>query len=154
MENIKNYLIDIILVISLIGMTIFNIKEYGTSKMSPNEKIKNEFSQVFEKTENYYLINNILTVEEKAEILKTLKQNTPKEKEIVFNNILKEKEEEISQIGNYQKEKWKEEYDQKEKLSTILEKITDFESPMFRIIFLVALFIVSFFLFILPSIRF
>jgi hypothetical protein len=78
------------------------------NNLSPEKKINNEFRIVF-KEEEFYLLDNILTVGEKEKVLLGLKENTPEVKKELFNKILIEKEKEISLIGNYKKEEWKKE---------------------------------------------
>ena len=79
------------------------------NNLSPEKKINNEFRIVFKEEEEFYLLDNILTVGEKEKVLLGLKENTPEVKKELFNKILIEKEKEISLIGNYKKEEWKKE---------------------------------------------
>ena len=59
--------------------------------LSPEKKIENEFRIVFEEEEEFYLLDNILTVGEKEKVLLDLKENTPEVKKKQFNKKLKEK---------------------------------------------------------------
>lgn len=109
------------------------------------EKINNQFQEVFFKTKDYYLLNNILNIEEKQKILFKLNNNTPEEKEKIFENLILEKSEEIKNIGNYQKEEWKKSYE-------TTKKIMDFpQTRTFRIIVAISLVLFGlFYLFIFP----
>ena len=103
--------------------------------LSPEKKIENEFRIVFEEEEEFYLLDNILTVGEKEKVLLDLKENTPEVKKELFNKILMEKEEEISLIGNYKKEEWKKENENIISFENKIRKVWDFiKSPAVKIL--------------------
>ena len=112
--------------------------------LSPEKKIENEFRIVFEEEEEFYLLDNILTVGEKEKVLLDLKENTPEEKKELFNKILMEKEEEISLIGNYKKEEWKKENENIISFENKIRKVWDFiKSPAVKILGLVILILIA-----------
>ena len=112
--------------------------------LSPEKKIENEFRIVFEEEEEFYLLNNILTVREKEKVLLDLKENTPEVKKELFNKILMEKEEEISLIGNYKKEEWKKENENIISFENKIRKVWDFiKSPAVKILGLVILILIA-----------
>lgn len=108
------------------------------------KKIENEFRIVFEEEEEFYLLDNILTVGEKEKVLLDLKENTPEVKKELFNKILMEKEEEISLIGNYKKEEWKKENENIISFENKIRKVWDFiKSPAVKILGLVILILIA-----------
>ena len=112
--------------------------------LSPEKKIENEFRIVFEEEEEFYLLDNILTVGEKEKVLLDLKENTPEVKKELFNKILMEKEEEISWIGNYKKEEWKKENENIISFENKIRKVWDFiKSPAVKILGLVILILIA-----------
>ena len=112
--------------------------------LSPEKKIENEFRIVFEEEEEFYLLDNILTVGEKEKVLLDLKENTPEVKKELFNKILMEKEEEISLIGNYKKEEWKKENENLISFENKIRKVWDFiKSPAVKILGLVILILIA-----------
>jgi hypothetical protein len=112
--------------------------------LSPEKKIENEFRIVFEEEEEFYLLDNILTVGEKEKVLLDLKENTPEVKKELFNKILMEKEEEISLIGNYKKEEWKKENENIISFENKIRKVWDFiKSPAVKILGLVILILIA-----------
>ena len=112
--------------------------------LSPEKKIENEFRIVFEEEEEFYLLDNILTVREKEKVLLDLKENTPEVKKELFNKILMEKEEEISLIGNYKKEEWKKENENIISFENKIRKVWDFiKSPAVKILGLVILILIA-----------
>ena len=112
--------------------------------LSPEKKIENEFRIVFEEEEEFYLLDNILTVGEKEKVLLDLKENTPEVKKELFNKILMEKEEEISLIGNYKKEEWKKENENIIRFENKIRKVWDFiKSPAVKILGLVILILIA-----------
>lgn len=98
----------------------------GQKAISPEKEINDEFRIVFEQEEEFYLLDNILTVKEKEKTLLNLKENTPEVKKELFNKILMEKKEEISLIGNYKKEEWKKENESIISFENKIRKTWDF----------------------------
>lgn len=113
--------------------------------LSPEKKIENEFRIVFEE-EEFYLLDNILTVGEKEKVLLGLKENTPEVKKELFNKILIEKEKEISLIGNYKKEEWKKENESIRSFENKARIVLDFiQSPLVKILGLMIIIGISIF---------
>ena len=112
--------------------------------LSPEKKIEDEFRMVFEEEEEFYLLDNILTVKEKEKTLLNLKENTPEVKKELFNKILMEKEEEISLIGNYKKEEWKKENESIISFENKIRKTWDFiQSPAVKILGLIIVILIA-----------
>lgn len=119
---------------------------FQRANMTVEEKRVAEFSRVFNETKNFYLLDNILTPEEKDKVLLSLGNDSKEEKEIIFDNLLKEKEGEIAAIGQYQKDEWKKEYEEDQKIRNFLKKTVNFPKTwLFR--FLFSIMIISFGLF-------
>ena len=112
--------------------------------LSPEKKIEDEFRMVFEEEEEFYLLDNILTVKEKEKTLLNLKENTPEVKKELFNKILMEKKEEISLIGNYKKEDWKKENESIISFENKIRKTWDFiQSPAVKILGLMIVILIA-----------
>mgnify|MGYP000987044705 CR=1 FL=1 len=112
--------------------------------LSPEKKIEDEFRMVFEEEEEFYLLDNILTVKEKEKTLLNLKENTPEVKKELFNKILMEKKEEISLIGNYKKEEWKKENESIISFENKIRKTWDFiQSPAVKILGLMIVILIA-----------
>lgn len=112
--------------------------------LSPEKKIKDEFRIVFKEEEEFYLLDNILTVGEKEKVLLDLKENTPEVKKELFNKILMEKKEEISLIGNYKKEEWKKENESIISFENKIRKTWDFiQSPAVKILGLMIVILIA-----------
>ena len=124
---------------------------YKSSKWSfPRKKINDEFRIVF-KEEEFYLLDNILTVGEKEKVLLGLKENTPEVKKELFNKILIEKEKEISLIGNYKKEEWKKENESIRSFENKARIVLDFiQSPLVKILGLMIIIGISIFVLFRP----
>lgn len=120
--------------------------------LSPEKKINNEFRIVFKEEEEFYLLDNILTVGEKEKVLLGLKENTPEVKKELFNKILIEKEKEISLIGNYKKEKWKKENESIRSLENKARIVLNFilQSPLVKILGLMIIIGMSIFVLFRP----
>ena len=119
--------------------------------LSPEKKIENEFRIVFEEEEEFYLLDNILTVGEKEKVLLGLKENTPEVKKELFNKILIEKEKEISLIGNYKKEEWKKENESIRSFENKARIVLDFiQSPLVKILGLMIIIGISIFVLFRP----
>lgn len=116
----------------------------GQKAISPEKKINDEFRIVFEQEEEFYLLDNILTVKEKEKTLLNLKENTPEVKKELFNKILMEKKEEISLIGNYKKEEWKKENESIISFENKIRKTWDFiQSPAVKILGLMIVILIA-----------
>ena len=116
----------------------------GQKAISPEKKINDEFRIVFEQEEEFYLLDNILTVKEKEKTLLNLKENTPEVKKELFNKILMEKKEEISLIGNYNKEEWKKENESIISFENKIRKTWDFiQSPAVKILGLMIVILIA-----------
>ena len=116
----------------------------GQKAISPEKKINDEFRIVFEQEEEFYLLDNILTVKEKEKTLLNLKENTPEVKKELFNKILMEKKEEISLIGNYKKEEWKKENESIISVENKIRKTWDFiQSPAVKILGLMIVILIA-----------
>lgn len=114
------------------------------------KKINDEFRIVF-KEEEFYLLDNILTVGEKEKVLLGLKENTPEVKKELFNKILIEKEKEISLIGNYKKEEWKKENESIRSFENKARIVLDFiQSPLVKILGLMIIIGISIFVLFRP----
>lgn len=114
--------------------------------LSPEKKINDEFRIVFKEEEEFYLLDNILTVGEKEKVLLGLKENTPEVKKELFNKILIEKEKEISLIGNYKKEEWKKENESIRSFENKARIVLDFiQSPLVKILGLMIIIGISIF---------
>ncbi|GEM_PF-6997319 len=112
--------------------------------LSPEKKINDEFRIVFKEEEEFYLLDNILTVGEKEKVLLDLKENTPEVKKELFNKILMEKKEEISLIGNYKKEEWKKENESIISFENKIRKTWDFiQSPAVKILGLMIVILIA-----------
>lgn len=120
--------------------------------LSPEKKINNEFRIVFKEEEEFYLLDNILTVGEKEKVLLGLKENTPEVKKELFNKILIEKEKEISLIGNYKKEEWKKENESIRSFENKARIVLDFfiQSPLVKILGLMIIIGISIFVLFRP----
>lgn len=119
--------------------------------LSPEKKINDEFRIVFKEEEEFYLLDNILTVEEKEKVLLGLKENTPEVKKELFNKILIEKEKEISLIGNYKKEEWKKENESIRSFENKARIVLDFiQSPLVKILGLMIIIGISIFVLFRP----
>lgn len=127
----KSFFIFIfIFVIGLIGYGADSYQNY-----IDRNKVKEEFTTVFQEAEEFYLLDNILSIEEKEKVLQTLPANTVKEKEKVIQEILKEKEEAIKNIGEYKKQKWKKDIEDQKKFNKSIQSREEAILPM--MIFLV-----------------
>ncbi|OFL29796.1 hypothetical protein HMPREF2775_05150 [Fusobacterium sp. HMSC064B12] len=116
----------------------------GQKAISPEKEINDEFRIVFEQEEEFYLLDNILTVKEKEKTLLNLKENTPEVKKELFNKILMEKKEEISLIGNYKKEEWKKENESIISFENKIRKTWDFiQSPAVKILGLMIVILIA-----------
>ena len=116
----------------------------GQKAISPEKEINDEFRIVFEQEEEFYLLDNILTVKEKEKTLLNLKENTPEVKKELFNKILMEKKEEISWIGNYKKEEWKKENESIISFENKIRKTWDFiQSPAVKILGLMIVILIA-----------
>ena len=116
----------------------------GQKAISPEKEINDEFRIVFEQEEEFYLLDNILTVKEKEKTLLNLKENTPEVKKELFNKILMEKKEEISLIGNYKKEEWKKENESIISFENKIRKTWDFiQSPAVKILSLMIVILIA-----------
>lgn len=119
--------------------------------LSPEKKINDEFRIVFKEEEEFYLLDNILTVGEKEKVLLGLKENTPEVKKELFNKILIEKEKEISLIGNYKKEEWKKENESIRSFENKARIVLDFiQSPLVKILGLMIIIGISIFVLFRP----
>lgn len=114
---------------------IFVIGLIGYGADSYQNKVREEFTTVFQEAEEFYLLDNILNIEEKEKVLQTLPANTVKEKEKVIQEILKEKEEVIKNIGEYKKQKWKKDIENQKKFNKSIQSRKEAILPM--MIFLV-----------------
>lgn len=119
--------------------------------LSPEKKINDEFRILFKEEEEFYLLDNILTVGEKEKVLLGLKENTPEVKKELFNKILIEKEKEISLIGNYKKEEWKKENESIRSFENKARIVLDFiQSPLVKILGLMIIIGISIFVLFRP----
>ena len=75
----------------------------GQKAISPEKEINDEFRIVFEQEEEFYLLDNILTVKEKEKTLLNLKENTPEVKKELFK---KKENESIISFENKIRKTW------------------------------------------------
>ena len=109
----------IFIFIFVIGLIGYGADSYQND--TDGNKVKEEFTTVFQEAEEFYLLDNILSIEEKEKVLQTLPANTEKEKEKAIREILKEKEEAIKNIGEYKKQKWKKDIEDQKKFNKSIQ---------------------------------
>lgn len=108
----------IFIFIFVIGLIGYGADSYQND--TDGNKVREEFTTVFQEAEEFYLLDNILSIEEK---------------EKVIQEILKEKEEVIKNIGEYKKQKWKKDIEDQKNFNKSIQSKKEAILPM--MIFLV-----------------
>ncbi|CAL7906911.1 hypothetical protein HMPREF1049_1594 [Fusobacterium necrophorum subsp. funduliforme ATCC 51357] len=126
----KNFLTMILLVFGI----MFFLRE--NPFRSEEEKIKIKFTREFSyMEEDFYLLNEVLSVKEKDKLLVDLSSSSRGEQEKAFKELLKEKQEEINKIEDYKKIKFKKEIEENKKIGNTINSI--YENNIFRAIIVI-----------------
>lgn len=126
----KNFLTMILLVFGI----MFFLRE--NPFRSEEEKIKIKFTREFSyMEEDFYLLNEVLSVKEKDKLLVELEESSRGEQEKAFKELLKEKQEEINKIEDYKKIKFKKEIEENKKIENTINSI--YENNIFRAIIVI-----------------
>lgn len=129
----KNYLMMLLFMFGIMNF----IRE--NPFRSEDEKININFTREFSyMEEDFYLLNEILSVKDKDKLLIELEESSKDEQQKIFKELLIEKQEEVSKIEEYKKIKFRKEIAKNKKIENTIIGI--YESNIFRLIIIIVIF--------------